>query len=113
VGLDKAFRHLDNLPIVQMAGGGSTGTSWGLGAEPGDGFVDALLEGDFWFSEDGVGFVHGRHVVGDHAAVAGGSDVEGPAGDAGGESLAGPDGRWMERGVGFCRHSLANAGGWV
>ena len=31
---------------------------FGLGAEPGDGFLDALGEGDFWTSEDGVGFVH-------------------------------------------------------
>jgi len=29
-----------------------------LGAEPGEGFVDALLESDFGTSEDSVGFVH-------------------------------------------------------
>ena len=51
-----------------------------LGALPGDGFLDALLEGDFGRAEDGIGFVHGRYVVGDHAAVAGGRDVEGLAG---------------------------------
>ena len=44
---------------------------FGLGAEPGEGFVDALLEGDFGWAEDGVGFVHGGDVVGDHAAVSG------------------------------------------
>jgi hypothetical protein len=53
-----------------------------VGAEPGDGFVDALLEGGFGVSEEGVGFVHGRYVVGDHAAVSGGGDV----GAAGGRS---------------------------
>jgi hypothetical protein len=45
------------------------GLEFGLGAEPGEGFVDALLEGGFGASEEGVGFVHGRYVVGDHAAV--------------------------------------------
>ena len=31
---------------------------FGLGAEPGEGCVDALLEGDFWTSEHSIGFVH-------------------------------------------------------
>jgi len=29
-----------------------------LGAVPGEGFVDAFLEGDFWTSEHSIGFVH-------------------------------------------------------
>ena len=29
-----------------------------MGAEPGEGFVDALLEGDFGTSEHSIGFVH-------------------------------------------------------
>jgi hypothetical protein len=36
----------------------SGGLEGGLGAEPGEGFVDALLEGGFGTSEDRVGFVH-------------------------------------------------------
>ena len=44
---------------------------FGLDAEPGEGFVDALLEGDFGLAEDGVGSLHRGHVVGDHAAVSG------------------------------------------
>ena len=42
-------------------------------------------------AEDGVGFVHRGHVVGDHAAVAGGGDVEGFAGQ-GGDEVAGEPG---------------------
>ena len=42
-----------------------------MGAEPGEGFVDALLEVDFGLAEDGVGFVHRGDVVGDHAAISG------------------------------------------
>jgi hypothetical protein len=57
----------------------------GLGAEPGDRFIDALLERDCRLAEQIVGFVHRRDVVGDHAAVAGGSDVEGLSGQGGGE----------------------------
>ena len=38
-------------------GGSGGGVAW-LGAEPGEGFVEALLEGDFGLAEDGVGFVH-------------------------------------------------------
>ena len=34
-----------------------------MGAEPGEGFVDALLESEFGASEDSVGFVH-RGAVG-------------------------------------------------
>ena len=56
-----------------------------LGLEPGDGFCDALLEGGFWLSKEGVGFFHGDDVVGDHAAEAGGGDVEGFSGDGGNE----------------------------
>ena len=29
-----------------------------MGAEPGEGFVDALLESEFGTSEDSIGFVH-------------------------------------------------------
>ena len=38
-----------------------------------------------------MGFVHGRYVVGDHAAVAGGSDIERLAGE-GGDEVAGEAG---------------------
>ena len=31
---------------------------FGLGAEPGEGFVGALLESEFGTSEDSIGFVH-------------------------------------------------------
>ena len=40
---------------------------FGLGAEPGEGFVDAFLEGDFGTSEHSIGFVH----RGDVGAVGG------------------------------------------
>ena len=39
-----------------------------MGAEPGEGFVDALLESEFGASEDSVGFVH-RGAVGAAGAV--------------------------------------------
>ena len=39
-------------------GGDGGGLEAGLGAEPGEGCVDALLEGDFGTSEDSIGFVH-------------------------------------------------------
>jgi hypothetical protein len=39
-------------------GGDGGGLEAGLGAEPGEGFVDALLEGDFGTSEHSIGFVH-------------------------------------------------------
>ena len=39
-------------------GRGLGGGKVGLGAEPGEGFVDALLEGDFGTSEHSIGFVH-------------------------------------------------------
>ena len=58
------------------------GDVFGLGPEPGDRFIDAWLERDFRLAEQIVGFVHGRDVVGDHAAEAVGSDV----GAAGGRS---------------------------
>ena len=37
---------------------------FGLGAEPGEGFVGALLESEFGTSEDSIGFVHrvARHI---------------------------------------------------
>ena len=31
---------------------------FGLGAQPGQGFVDAFLEGELGWAEDGIGFVH-------------------------------------------------------
>jgi len=34
----------------------------GLGAEPGEGFFDALLQRNLGRTEDGVGFVHGGDV---------------------------------------------------
>ena len=39
-----------------------------MGAEPGEGFVDALLDSEFGTSEDGIGFVH-RGAVGAAGAV--------------------------------------------
>ena len=55
-----------------------------LGAEPSNGFLDALLEGDLGLAEEGLGFVHRGHVVGHHAAVSGGGDVEGLSVQGGG-----------------------------
>ena len=52
-------------------GRGLGGGKFGLGAEPGEGFVDAFLKGELGGAEDGVGFVHRGHVVGHHAAVSG------------------------------------------
>jgi hypothetical protein len=72
---------------VVLCAGRQVGES-GLGAEPGDGFLDALLEGDFGRAEDRIGFVHGCYVVGNHTAVAGGSDIERLAGE-GGDEIAG------------------------
>jgi hypothetical protein len=56
-----------------------------LGLEPGGGFGDALGEGGAGWAEEGVGFFHRDEVVGDHAAVAGGGDVEGFSGEGGDE----------------------------
>ena len=39
-------------------GGDGGGLEAGLGAEPGEGFVGALLESEFGTSEDSIGFVH-------------------------------------------------------
>jgi len=39
-------------------GGDGGGLEAGLGAEPGEGFVGALLEGDFGWAEDGISFGH-------------------------------------------------------
>ena len=39
-------------------GGDGGGLEAGLGADPGEGFVDALLECEFGLSEDGISFVH-------------------------------------------------------
>jgi hypothetical protein len=59
-----------------------------LGPEPGDRFIDALLERDCRLAEQIIGFVHRRDVVGDHAAVAVGSAVEGLFGQGGAEDGA-------------------------
>jgi hypothetical protein len=39
-------------------GGDGGGLEAGLGAEPGEGFVDALLESEFGTPEDSIGFDH-------------------------------------------------------
>ena len=43
-------------------GGDGGGLEAGLGAEPGEDFVDALLEGNFGLAEDGVGLPLWRRV---------------------------------------------------
>ena len=58
-------------------GRGLGGGKFGLGAEPGEGFVDAFLKGELGGTEDGISFAHWGDVVGDHAAVSGGGDIEG------------------------------------
>jgi hypothetical protein len=71
---------------------------FGSGLQPGDGFLDALGEGDLGLAEEGVGFFHRGHVVRHHAAVTGGGDVEGLAGQGGdevaGEAGGAEDGAW-------------------
>lgn len=63
--------------------GGEGGLEFGLGAQPGEGFVDALLQRNLGRAGDGIGFVHRGDIVGGHGAVAGRGDVEGFAGQDG------------------------------
>ena len=47
----------------------------GWGAEPGEGFLDALLEGNLGFPQESVGLVHRSHVIGHHATVSAGGEL--------------------------------------
>ena len=45
-----------------------------MSAELGEGFLDALLEGNLGFPQESVGLVHRSHVIGHHAVVSGGGE---------------------------------------